>query len=89
MFEEWLITFLYMHDVSSPNLHLFVFCVERRHADGDSHWHLLWLLAGRLLLYLFPGIPVQCPDHYGANVVIAGTYRMGFLGYIMTCLELQ
>lgn len=45
---------------------------ERRHTDGHCNRNLLWLLAGRLLFRLLPGLLVQCPDHNGADAVASG-----------------
>lgn len=45
---------------------------EGRYIDGHSNWHLLWLLDRCLLLHIFLGIPMQCSDHHGPNVVTPG-----------------
>lgn len=42
------------------------------HPDGHSHWHLLRILAGCLVLHLFPCLPVQCPDHHAPDACTAG-----------------
>jgi len=66
---------LLLTSVSPP--HPDTVSTEGRHTDGNSHWHLLRLLVGRLLFHLFLGISVQRPNHDGADAVTVGMYRWG------------
>lgn len=47
---------------------------ERVYADGNCHWNLFWILAGSVLLHLFPCLPVQRSDYHAADVVFASKY---------------
>lgn len=62
---------------------------EGRHTDGHSHWHLLRLLAGRLILHVFPGISVQCPNHDGADALTVGMYSWSCPMVHIGCMVFQ
>lgn len=47
---------------------------ERGNADGHCHWNLFWILAGSVLLHLFPCLPVQRSDYHAADVVFASEW---------------
>ncbi len=47
---------------------------ERGYTDGNRHWNLFWILAGSVLLHLFPRLPVQRSDYHAADVVFASKY---------------
>ena len=50
----------------------YTFLIERGYSDGDSHRNVLWLLAGSVILHLFSGLPMQCPDYHASDAVPAG-----------------